>query len=118
MIARKAAVVTANSRSVLAARAASWGVPVVVVDPMRLPSRRSALAHGVTPEDLERAGREQIPEFPVPVEVVTLEPGRRAALDALRRIQRNEARKVSARRERREAYGGYPDFAQILAEYV
>lgn len=118
LIARKVAVVTANSRSVLAARAASWGVPVVVVDPMRLPSRRLAQAHGVTPEDLERAGREKLPEFPVPVEVVTLEPGRRAALDALRRIQRNEARKVSARRERREAYDDYPDFAQILAEYV
>ncbi|HEY2291103.1 MAG TPA: hypothetical protein VGM86_10415 [Thermoanaerobaculia bacterium] len=118
IIARKAAVVTANARSVLAARAASWGVPVVVVDPTRLPSKRLAQAHGVSLEDLERARGERIPKFPVPVEAVTLEPGRRAALDALRRVQRNEASSVALRKERRGAYDNYPDFAQVLAEYV
>jgi hypothetical protein len=117
-IARKVAVITANARSVLAARAASWGVPVVVVDPLRLPSKRLAQAHGVAADVLEHASREQLPEFPVPAEVTTLESGRRAALATLRRIQRNEMAGSSARRERRRAYEAYPGFAQVLAEYV
>jgi hypothetical protein len=71
--------------------------------------------HGVSPADLERARGERLPEFPVPVEAVTLEPGHRAALDALRRVQRNEARSIPTRKERREAYDSYPDFAQVLA---
>lgn len=118
VIARKTAVVTANARSVLAARASSWGVPVVVVDPTRLPSKRLAKAHGVTSADLARASREQLPEFPIPAEVVTLEPNRRAALDILREVQQNEEGNLSMRQKRREAYSCYPDFAQVLAGYV
>jgi hypothetical protein len=117
-IARKTAVVTANARSVLAARAASWGVPVVVVDPTRLPSKRRAQAHGVSSELLEAAEQERLPEFPIPAEVVTLETAHRAALGTLRRIQRDESEGIPARRERRQTYDAYPDFAQVLAEYV
>ena len=117
-IARKVAVVTANARSVLAARAASWGVPVIVSDPTRLPSKRMAKACGVSPEELELAEREHIPEFPVPTEAIVLPRERRQALEALRQVQQNETGDLAVRRERRRAYEGYPSFTQVLAEFV
>jgi hypothetical protein len=85
VIARFDVLLTANRRSVLAARAASAGVPVVWVNPANL--REDATFDAVTNQLLRAARVEPAPLTPTPLEITEVRCTQWAdAIDAMRRL--------------------------------